>query len=343
MNKAILWLAFFLQTLNVKSYAQIQNFYGGQIDNSICLNSSSFSYDSLVINMISRIMNKVGAKNRFIIANCYSVNNCQATIRNDRPYIIYNESFLNKIKFYSFTEEDIPTTEEEWSTLTILAHEIGHHINNHLTNPLPSNTPAQNELEADEFAGHMLALLGAPLLKAEQAYYNSYVPIDAGFTHPSRASRIYSFEKGYSDVRPVVISRPSISGKINSIRAEHNVSVGDATGMKIHIDLDINNMKGIKGKAVAYFYYGSGAILKDFNGQYNTTTGQVCTHQEFTPGYDNCKYSDLTMFIPISELHMSQGKFELKFQVQIFEYTDPNSPKWVASSDYVSFTYDSGQ
>ena len=77
--------------------------------------------------------------------------------------------------------------------------------------------------------------------------------------------------------------------------------------------------------------------MKDANGRYNTTIGDVSTSGNFQPGYVNSVYNDFKLFIPYKELHMARGKHNLKFRIKIF-----NSGTWNAlsdSSDWVHFTY----
>jgi uncharacterized protein (TIGR02145 family) len=87
--------------------------------------------------------------------------------------------------------------ERDWSTLTILAHEIGHHMNNHLTNPLPDATRRGMELEADETAGFLLYLMGGQLEQGKLAFREAS---EAGsYTHPPRAQRYEALARGYAD------------------------------------------------------------------------------------------------------------------------------------------------
>lgn len=106
--------------------------------------------------------------------------------------------------------------------------------------------------------------------------------------------------------------------------------------MRIHVKFNVNNFKGAAGTVNAYFYTKSGNPLKDTNGSYYTTSGNVSTWGNFQPRYVNATYNDYTLFMPYNELHL-RGKHSLKFNIQIFATSTGNvlSP----SSDWVSFTY----
>jgi uncharacterized protein (TIGR02145 family) len=130
---------------------------------------------------------------------CQSVTNCIATVdKSNRPVILFNPAFLQRVQKLQFSESDLPSIgERDWSTLTILAHEMGHHMNNHLTNPLPDATRRGMELEADETAGFLLYLMGGQLEQGKLAFREAS---EAGsYTHPPRAQRYEALARGYAD------------------------------------------------------------------------------------------------------------------------------------------------
>ena len=97
----------------------------------------------------------------------------------------------------------------DWSSLTILAHEVGHHINGHaldLTMYAGGVIEAKSlaakrkqELEADEFAAFIMAKLGAPLNRVESAIaLISSDKDDTYSTHPSKSKRLNAVRIGYN-------------------------------------------------------------------------------------------------------------------------------------------------
>jgi len=98
-----------------------------------------------------------------------------------------------------------------------------------------------------------------------------------------------------------------VSGSIRNIWIDHNVSDSYGNkGMRIHVKFDINGMLNRTGQAAAYFYYANGNPLRDTNGSNRTSDGNVATHVNFTPNYENCTFNDLSIFMPYTELHLSQ-------------------------------------
>lgn len=98
-----------------------------------------------------------------------------------------------------------------------------------------------------------------------------------------------------------------VNGSIINVWTDHNVtdSYGN-NGMRIHIKFDINGMLDRTGQATAYFYYANGNPIKDTNDSYCTSNGDVATHVNFTPSYENSRFDDLNIFMPYSELHLYQ-------------------------------------
>ena len=110
-----------------------------------------------------------------------------------------------------------------------------------------------------------------------------------------------------------------------------------ANGMRIHVKFNVDNFKDTKGIVVAYFHTKNGDPLKDTNGRYDTTAGNVSTGSNFQPGSVKMVYNDFKLFIPYHELHLERGKHNLKFRIWIFK-----SDTWGIlndESDWVHFTY----
>lgn len=87
-----------------------------------------------------------------------------------------------------------------WALYTIIAHEIGHYILAHDRRSAGS-TP-KVELEADEYAGEVLAKMGATLNEAQSAYRSDKMQgRSIGGTHPPPDQRLKAVERGWSKIR----------------------------------------------------------------------------------------------------------------------------------------------
>ncbi len=123
------------------------------------------------------------------------------------------------------------------------------------------------------------------------------------------------------------------SAQIRSMTTTHNAVMNDITGIKIGVEFDVSGMNNATGTCAAYFHFGNGAIVKDFNKSYYAINGQVSTSEKFTPIYDNSYYKSLELFIPYSELHMNPGTYELYYIINVFNQYG----KAMAVSDPVRF------
>ena len=134
--------------------------------------------------------------------------------------------------------------------------------------------------------------------------------------------------------------------EVNRVWLEHNVprmgynTVGnDYMGyqnvpytynvMIIHIDFDVENMKGKTIQVCAFFYDEDGDKMRASNNNYRTSDGQVTVQDKATPRYKSSNYSDFTLEIPYFAIKVGDNK--LKIQIQ-----DSNGD-FLGESDYEYF------
>ncbi|MCM1501918.1 MAG: BACON domain-containing protein [Bacteroidales bacterium] len=125
------------------------------------------------------------------------------------------------------------------------------------------------------------------------------------------------------------------NAKVEKITVDHNVYDGNQKGMRIHVKFSVNNMKGKTGRIVAYFYRDNGNPLKDKNSSYCTTGGEVATYEDFTPGYESTIYNDFKIFMPLSELHITDsGKTSCYFYCIVWDTNDQSANELCRSEKY---------
>ncbi len=130
-------------------------------------------------------------------------------------------------------------------------------------------------------------------------------------------------------------SSTGITGNIEQVWVDHNVYQGNVKGMKIHVKFTVNNMLNKTGRVSAYFHHSNGTALNDYNDSHRTSDGKVSTGTDYKPGYQNCRYEDLTIFMPYDELHCTgKGQYDLKFNCIVWDHKN----KEVTRSTYTSFT-----
>ena len=165
----------------------------------IAVRGNSFMSNVEAERSLEKILNTVGLSQNFVLQSCDRIENAVATAYKGVRYILYDKKFMSSISNYT----------NDWSNMLILAHEVGHHINGHSLDLVLYATDAvdaptlekkrKQELQADEFAGFVLAKLGAPLADAVRVISSITTDKDDTYsTHPSRSKRINAIKKGFN-------------------------------------------------------------------------------------------------------------------------------------------------
>ena len=151
---------------------------------------------------------------------------------------------------------------------------------------------------------------------------------------------------GDKDVRINITQAGGPSAEVNRVWVDHNVtrtgynSVMGPWGwqqvpytynvMRIHVNFDVENMKGKTIRVCAFFYDEDGDKMRASNNNYRTSDGQVTVQDKATPRYESSNYSDFTMEIPYSAITKGKNKFVIQIQ--------DNNGEYLGESDYEYFT-----
>ena len=145
-------------------------------------------------NALVCILNEAGLNpNNFRIAAANVPNAAAATLPSGcgnvtvpcERALLYNPTFM---------QEMLDSTGNKWSSISVLAHEVGHHLEAHTIRPGGSNPP--DELEADEYSGFVLRKLGASLADT-QAVFRTFSS-GGSDTHPPRDARLTAVANGWT-------------------------------------------------------------------------------------------------------------------------------------------------
>jgi hypothetical protein len=137
------------------------------------------------IEEIQTIMNYVGLPQNFKIYRG-DIDNAMATIVNNQRLIIYNKDLFTRI-------DDLDST--YWSSLFIIAHEIGHHLAYNITD---TSNAIDAELEADAFAGSTLYKMGADSNQVILAVESKFISNKKDTkTHPAKYRRIEAVKRSW--------------------------------------------------------------------------------------------------------------------------------------------------
>ena len=138
------------------------------------------------LSQINSILKFSGLSSNFEIYGA-SIDNAIATIVDNKRFILYDPQLLS----YSDSKSG-----DYWSSMSILAHEIGHHLSGHTLTKDGSNPT--DELEADKYSGFILYKLGASLKQSINAI-NNLGNVNATSTHPSKKQRIKAITDGWNE------------------------------------------------------------------------------------------------------------------------------------------------
>jgi hypothetical protein len=105
----------------------------------------------------------------------------------DTNYIIYNADWVKAL---------YDETNNSWVLYAVMAHEIGHYVLGHQHTELGSRP--EIELEADEYAGKVLAKMGASLQDAQAAFRSEKMK-PKSHTHPPINERLKAVEAGWRE------------------------------------------------------------------------------------------------------------------------------------------------
>ena len=84
--------------------------------------------------------------------------------------------------------------------------------------------------------------------------------------------------------------------------------------MRIHIDFDVNNMKGKTIRVCAFFFDEDGDKLTTSNNQFRAPNGQVTVQNTGTATYENSNWSDYVLEIPYGVMRKGDNKFYIQIQ-----------------------------
>ena len=124
-----------------------------QLESDVYIFDASSEADRIVL----EIVDALGLQKNFIVKSS-NVPNALATTDGGQRYILYSTTFLEKFKADANTR---------WAAYSVLAHEIGHHLNGHDFSETDSRKRKLLEMEADQFSGSVLRMLGATLPESQ--------------------------------------------------------------------------------------------------------------------------------------------------------------------------------
>jgi len=109
---------------------------------------------------------------------------------------------------------------------------------------------------------------------------------------------------------------------------DYNVSRNGENGMEIHAAFEIDNSQNREFQAIAFFHaddsYGD-PVPTSAEG-FQSTAGDLCVWEYFTPPYQLTEYGDFRLFLPYQTMPFGNGvAWRLKFQLMLREEDRPET------------------
>ena len=214
--------------------------------NTLQLQNAEF----LIQNMIDRILTIGNIHQKYNVCRLPDSSNAAAVIYQNRRVIAYDPAYLNQLADQS--------GEMHWGKITVLAHEIGHHILGHTDTMeglkrLPKwkrlSIQRQYELQADQFAGKVLATMGASLNNTQALIRILKVHQKEAFsTHPDANKRVAAVTRGWNTgCQQVGRDCNSRRAKNRSRHKNYQSPLGrGATANYSHFMQQADTLKGVK-------------------------------------------------------------------------------------------------
>jgi hypothetical protein len=157
-----------------------------------------FASDREASEALNRVMRYSGLASNFVI-KAANVPNAVASIEGTQRLILYNQNFMLQVR---------STTSTNWSSISILAHEIGHHLQGHTLQP--GGSRPEIELEADDYSGFILQRMGASLDQA-QVVMKTFGSDQGSETHPAKSARLAAITNGWIKAKELAQTKPDTS------------------------------------------------------------------------------------------------------------------------------------
>lgn len=111
----------------------------------------------------------------------------------------------------------------------------------------------------------------------------------------------------------------------DTLWVDYDVTENDKKGIRIHLKFVTYEMKGMVADIVVFFEDDKGKRLRDNNKKYYSSGGDVALYYEIKSEYDPAYYNDLKLFMPYSELDLTEpGKYDLSMEVKLIDTNGNN-------------------
>ncbi len=156
--------------------------------------------------------------------------------------------------------------------------------------------------------------------------YELQIDVSIIYKQGGLVSKLTEYNFDYNNPRSSTTTTTTTNTSTRSVTlgdtwVDYNVTRNGRRGMLVHITCNVLGMRAQSGYLAFYFQKKDNTWLYTTNTAYrsNERKGQVALYVAITPGYDNTKYDDETVFMPYDELGLSRGNHDLTMDIDLIE------------------------
>ncbi len=126
----------------------------------------------------------------------------------------------------------------------------------------------------------------------------------------------------------IAISISAQGARINNSWLEHGVN----GGMRIHVNMDVWDLQYCQVDVICFIWHENGKKVYSTDGFYQARDRQVCTAIKVTPNYQSSNWSDLQLWIPVTQITDSKNRRNYKCRIEVFY-----NHNFLVAGDYMNF------
>jgi hypothetical protein len=120
-----------------------------------------------------------------------------------------------------------------------------------------------------------------------------------------------------SGARETTTTKNDSSATVKKVWVEYNVTERGRKGMRVHVNFEVNGLKGVDAKLVARVQKDNDEFLTSTSPGYSNNSDQLEIFYDIKPGYAVTVYEDATLFLPYSEIVIRKGVWDLKLDIDL--------------------------
>ncbi len=153
--------------------------------------------------------------------------------------------------------------------------------------------------------------------KKKEVVSTSPTPTTSPSASPSSSKSASPTPKSTDSPKSTSTNFDNVKVTFKKVWVDYNKTEAGELGMWIHLKFEITKMKDVDSYAIVYFQTSDGTGLSNGTGEYQSKDGYVAVKKALKPGFDPTVYEDLQLFMPYAKLNLSQGKYNLKMDIDL--------------------------